>query len=90
MLTRVPYLELAGCRNMETDAIEIGHYFMSYWATQPEYLQRMSSHYETGKTLPDDVTERLLGCKYHSHIAGHVHNVPTLAAITVPKHCHGN
>lgn len=65
MLPRVPYLEMAGYKNMEMDASEIGHYFMTYWVKQPEILQRMSSHYETGKCLPDDVTESLLASDRH-------------------------
>ncbi|XP_041362646.1 probable cytosolic oligopeptidase A [Gigantopelta aegis] len=65
MLTKVPYSELAGQRNIEWDAIHVCAKFLQLWLYVPNVLQSVSGHFETGETLPVDMMDRLLKAKKH-------------------------
>ena len=60
MLTKVPFSEIAGQKNVEWDALYICSTFMTLWLSQPSILRRISSHYQTGESMSDDMIDIIL------------------------------
>jgi oligopeptidase A len=60
LLTRVDYPSLAGINGVAWDAVELPSQFFENYAWQPDVLQRISRHVETGATLPAQLQERLI------------------------------
>jgi oligopeptidase A len=60
LLTRVDYPSLAGINGVAWDAVELPSQFLENFAWQPDVLQRMSSHIETGASLPQQLQLRLI------------------------------
>jgi len=60
LLTRVDYPSLAGINGVAWDAVELPSQFLENFAWQPDVLQRMSSHIETGASLPQQLQQRLI------------------------------
>ncbi|XP_050393671.1 uncharacterized protein LOC126811798 [Patella vulgata] len=65
LLTKVPYSELTGQKNMELDAVDICANVMKRWCFQPQFLQNISSHVETQKQMPLELAETLIKDRYH-------------------------
>ncbi|KAL3876262.1 hypothetical protein ACJMK2_034130 [Sinanodonta woodiana] len=64
VLTKVPYSEIAGQRNIEWDALHVCSQFMKHWLSYPKFVQQISAHHETGKQLSDLMVEKLIkSCK---------------------------
>jgi len=63
MLTTVRYPEAAGINNVEWDAIELPSQFMENWCYHQATLRGLSSHYETGAPLPDELFEKILAAR---------------------------
>ncbi len=61
MLTRIPYPEAAGINNVEWDAVELASQFLENWCRRPDVLRSLSSHVDTGETLPDDLIAKIRG-----------------------------
>ncbi len=59
MLTTVDFGLASGIRNVEWDAVELPSQFMENWCYEREVARSISSHVETGATLPDELFERL-------------------------------
>jgi len=68
MLTRVDEVLAAGIRNIEWDAVELPSQFMENWCYDRETLRAISSHVDTGESLPDDLYEKL--CAARTYRAG--------------------
>jgi oligopeptidase A len=60
LLTRVDYPSLAGINGVAWDAVELPSQFFENYAWQPDVLQKISSHVNTGATLPAPLQERLI------------------------------
>jgi len=60
LLTRVDYPSLAGINGVAWDAVELPSQFLENYAWQPDVLQRISSHIETGASLPQPLQQRLI------------------------------
>jgi oligopeptidase A len=60
LLTRVDYPSLAGINGVAWDAVELPSQFFENFAWQPDVLQRMSSHVDTGAPLPQALQQRLI------------------------------
>nr|CAD7194026.1 unnamed protein product [Timema douglasi] len=79
LLTKTSYAEVSGSSNVEWDAVEVCSHFMTHWFLgnlgavarlyEPSTLANISSHYESGKPLPDDIVDKL--CKVRQHLAGY-------------------
>nr|CAD7409726.1 unnamed protein product [Timema poppensis] len=69
LLTKTSYAEVSGSSNVEWDAVEVCSHFMTHWLYEPSTLANISSHYESGKPLPDDIVDKL--CKVRQHLAGY-------------------
>lgn len=63
MLTQVDYLSVSGIHGVEWDAVELPSQFMEFFVWEKSVLNFTSQHYQTGKTLPDDLLQRLLAVK---------------------------
>jgi oligopeptidase A len=64
MLTEVDYLEVSGISGVEWDAVELPSQFMENWCWQRETLDKISEHYQTGATLPDDLLQKMQTAKH--------------------------
>jgi oligopeptidase A len=60
LLTRVDYPSLAGINGVAWDAVELPSQFFENYAWQPDVLQRISNHVETGAALPAQLQARLI------------------------------
>ncbi len=63
LLTRVRYPSVAGINGVPWDAVELPSQFMENYAWNPDVLELISSHVESGAPLPHAMIERLLGTR---------------------------
>jgi oligopeptidase A len=63
MLTRVDELGVSGINGVEWDAVELPSQFMENFCWEWDVLTDMSSHVETGATLPRDLFDKMLAAK---------------------------
>lgn len=63
MLTQVDVGGVNGINGVAWDAVELPSQFLENWCWQPEALNFISGHFETGKPLPDDMLKKLLAAK---------------------------
>ena len=59
MLTRIDYPSIAGISGVPWDAVELPSQFMENFAWDPEVVREMSGHFETGKSLPEELLTKL-------------------------------
>ena len=64
ILTTVDEPEASGLNNIEWDAVEIASQFMENWCYDRATLQTMTSHIDTGLSLPDDLYKRMLAAQH--------------------------
>lgn len=63
MLTRIDEASVSGIDGVPWDAVELPSQFLENWCWQPEALSFISSHYQTGESLPADLLEKMLAAK---------------------------
>ena len=63
MLTQIDHLSVAGINGVEWDAVELPSQFMENWCWEKEALNLISSHYQTGESLPDNLYDKMLAAK---------------------------
>lgn len=63
LLTQVGALGVSGINGVEWDAVELPSQFMENFCWEWEVLEKMTSHAQTGKTLPRDLFEKMLSAK---------------------------
>jgi len=63
MLTRVAYPSIAGINGVAWDAVELPSQFMENFVWRAEVLPLISAHVTSGKPLPADMLQRLLGTR---------------------------
>jgi oligopeptidase A len=63
MLTKIEDPHVAGINGVEWDAVELPSQFLENWCWEKETLPLISSHYETGEPLPEDLLQKLLKIK---------------------------
>ncbi len=59
MLTLIDYPSVSGINGVAWDAVELPSQFMENWCWEREALNIISSHYETGETLSDELFGRM-------------------------------
>jgi oligopeptidase A len=64
MLTKVDYPDIAGINGVEWDAVELPSQFMENWCWEPEVLNLISGHWQTGEPLPTDLFNKMLASRY--------------------------
>ena len=63
MLSRVDYSQVSGIRGVEWDAVELPSQFMENFCWEWEVLRHMTSHVDTGATLPRPLFDRMVAAK---------------------------
>ena len=64
LLTTVDYLPVTGIHGVEWDAVELPSQFLENWCWSREALAGLTGHYQTGKSLPDELYQRMLAAKH--------------------------
>ncbi|MFK8081317.1 MAG: M3 family metallopeptidase [Granulosicoccus sp.] len=59
MLTQVEAAGVSGINGVEWDAVELPSQFLENWCWQRESIDMISSHYQTGESLPDALLEKM-------------------------------
>ena len=63
LLTTVDVAGVSGIRGVAWDAVELPSQLMEHWAWNNETLKLISSHFKTGKKLPDALFKKMLKAK---------------------------
>jgi oligopeptidase A len=63
MLTQIEAGGVSGINGVAWDAVELPSQFLENWCWQPEALNFISGHYETGEALPADLLDKMLAAK---------------------------
>ncbi|MBQ0784806.1 MAG: oligopeptidase A [Amphritea sp.] len=63
MLTRIAYADVSGINGVAWDAVELPSQFLENWCYEPEALEMISGHYQSGETLPLEMLEKMLAAK---------------------------
>ena len=63
MLTEIDVSSVAGINGVPWDAVELPSQFLENWCWQPEALEFISGHYQTGEPLPQQMLEKMLDAK---------------------------
>ena len=63
MLTKIDVSFVSGISGVEWDAVELPSQFMENWCWKKEGLELISSHYQTGEPLTDDLFNKLIKAK---------------------------
>ena len=68
MMTKVSCSSVSGINGVAWDAVELPSQFMENWCWEPEALQFISGHFETGEPLPADLLDKMMAAK--TYMAG--------------------
>jgi oligopeptidase A len=63
MLTQVDELSASGIANVPWDAVELPSQFMENFCYQPEVIEKLSQHVDSGESLPKALLDRLIAAK---------------------------
>lgn len=63
LLTKVDYAAVSGINGVPWDAVEFPSQFMENWCWEKETLAMISSHYQTGATLPVALYQQLIAAR---------------------------
>ena len=66
MLTKIESSAVSGINGVPWDAVELPSQFLENWCWEPEALALISSHVETGETLPAELLEKMLAAKNYN------------------------
>jgi peptidyl-dipeptidase Dcp len=58
LLSNCNYITLSGT-SVPRDFVELPSQIMENWAAEPEVMKSYARHYETGKTIPDELIEKI-------------------------------
>lgn len=64
MLTKVDYPDIAGINGVEWDAVELPSQFMENWCWEPEVLNMIAGHWQTGEPLPEDLFNKMQAARH--------------------------
>jgi len=63
MMTKVSCGSVSGINGVAWDAVELPSQFMENWCWEPEALQFISGHFESGECLPADLLDKMMAAK---------------------------
>jgi len=84
LVSKVTYSQFHGT-NVARDFIEAPSQMLENWTWEPKQLKALSSHYETGKSIPDDLLASLLKTK---HVNSALFNLRQLQIGIFDMACH--
>lgn len=65
LVTEAVYASQSGT-NTARDFVEAPSQMFEYWVWERELLKKMSKHYKTGESLPEDLIDRMIRAKNHA------------------------
>ena len=63
MLTKIEVSGVSGINGVPWDAVELPSQFLENWCWQPQALQFLSGHVDSGEPLPKDMLDKMLAAK---------------------------
>ena len=63
LLTKINYSGVSGINGVPWDAVELPSQFFENWCWQREALDLISSHYQTGEAIPEELFYKLIAAK---------------------------
>ena len=63
MLTQINASSVSGINGVPWDAVELPSQFLENWCWQPEALAIISSHFDTGEPLPQEMLDKMIAAK---------------------------
>ncbi|MDF1588853.1 MAG: oligopeptidase A [Gammaproteobacteria bacterium] len=63
MLTKIDHAGVSGINGVAWDAVELPSQFMENWCWEREALDLISSHYQTGEVLPQDLFDKMIAAR---------------------------
>ena len=63
MLTEIECAAVSGINGVAWDAVELPSQFLENWCWEKDAIVLMSSHYQSGEALPDELLEKMLAAK---------------------------
>jgi oligopeptidase A len=63
ILTTVKYPSVAGINGVPWDGVELPSQYMEFFAYEKSTIKKISGHYKDGKTLPNDLFDKLIASK---------------------------
>jgi oligopeptidase A len=63
MLTQIDVAAVSGINGVAWDAVELPSQFLENWCWEPEAIPLISSHYQTGASLPQNLLDKMLAAK---------------------------
>jgi oligopeptidase A len=63
MLTQMTDAAVSGINGVAWDAVELPSQFLENWCWEKSVIPLISSHYETGESLPEDLLDKMLAAK---------------------------
>ena len=63
MHTKVDTYDVSGISGVNWDAVELPSQIMEYWCWDKESLNMISSHHETGESIPDELFDKMIAAK---------------------------
>ncbi|KAA0445247.1 MAG: M3 family metallopeptidase [Candidatus Thioglobus sp.] len=63
LLTEVKYPSAAGIAGVPWDGVELPSQYMEFFCYEKQVVKALSKHWKTGKSLPDDLYEKLIASK---------------------------
>ena len=64
MLTAIDVAAVSGINGVPWDAVEQPSQFLENWCWEPEVIGLISSHYQTGEALPEQLLEKMIKAKH--------------------------
>lgn len=63
MLTKIEVAGVSGINGVAWDAVELPSQFLENWCWNPESLELIAAHHETGEPLPRDLLDKMLAAR---------------------------
>ena len=83
LLTKVEYPCASGISGVPWDGVELPSQYMEFFAYDQEVIKKISSHYLTGESLPDELYQKIIDSKNFQSAIHMLQFVPSLSRISL-------